>query len=955
MEYSCACGRVFESRRSLGCHKRYCAAAQKKPPEVVCQACGKSFSEERKLRDHTNRNVCGRKTECQFCDRTFDTHSGVRQHERKAHFEEYAAALARDVKPDPTELLTTQLQALAETEREIGPFPGRLAVRLGWTIDMVRYRRRLAQYKGILDGGPSVDAPPLDGNALPASASSGCAPVIDPPSSIRSIEPDLSGSRLLPSAPTASVVEESALLYSARAEPAPQTSPGADRRDCAVWVDPPQGKISSSPGLHASQVAGGSSPAALLPLSGVSPPDCPSPPVADPMVGVHGSPERTIDSVLALVSPELELSFARDNERAWLGGSCPSPLPSLTPSQATGACVRGDGLPPLPATRPDSGDEAVDMARTSVEYDHPVYATLLTLMEELRGSRRVRGRVEVLRLLDDALGRPMDQWHDIIDDMVLVLFPMGQRVEHKRRRGGPGDAGAPRGDAGLNRTHRKAAEFKKAQDLYSRHPRLLADMVVSGASLGDAPILPDLDQVMDIHGRAFESESPADHERPTYTGPAVEEVFGGFSAVTAEELMAARTRWPKSAPGMDGVTVQMVLATSDVALLILYNMILSTAYHPIEWRAMRTVMVPKGGSRGDPSNWRPITVGSALQRLLHRILNNRLGLLVDLSSNQRGFVPVDGTLANILVLQSFLDHHSDKKRQHALASLDLRKAFDSVSHHSITRALSNFRVPSYLSEYIAATLRDASSTIFLEGRMAGTVKMRRGVRQGDPLSPMLFNMVVDELLDLLRAGDFGAEVAAGVRCPGMAFADDFVLLADSCRDLQRALDVSEAFFRRRGMCLNPAKSRVLAKKKFGGTLLPVRDPGVRVGRASIPAVDDLNPFKYLGFVVGTSGVTRPCLTNYPGWMTRLLAFPLKPQQKMNLLRTHLLPRLFYGVQNCKISAACLKSIDRVTRHYAKKILHLHLHTPDALLHAPLREGGLGVTELPCDHSPRVPV
>jgi hypothetical protein len=187
--------------------------------------------------------------------------------------------------------------------------------------------------------------------------------------------------------------------------------------------------------------------------------------------------------------------------------------------------------------------------------------------------------------------------------------------------------------------------------------------------------------------------------------------------------------------------------------------------------------------------------------------------------------------------------------------------------------------------------------------MAGTVKMRRGVRQGDPLSPMLFNMVVDELLDLLRAGDFGAEVAAGVRCPGMAFADDFVLLADSCRDLQRALDVSEAFFRRRGMCLNPAKSRVLAKKKFGGALLPVRDPGVRVGRATIPAVDDLNPFKYLGFVVGTSGVTRPCLTNYPGWMTRLLAFPLKPQQKMNLLRTHLLPRLFYGVQNSKMSAA----------------------------------------------------
>jgi hypothetical protein len=139
-------------------------------------------------------------------------------------------------------------------------------------------------------------------------------------------------------------------------------------------------------------------------------------------------------------------------------------------------------------------------------------------------------------------------------------------------------------------------------------------------------------------------------------------------------LGSAKTRWPRSAPGLDGITVERVIRAPEVALFILFIMILASAYHPFEWRTMRTVMVPKGGNREDPLNWRPITIGSSLQQLLHRIVHRRMDGLVTLNKNQRGFVCVDGTLANVLVLQIFLDYNSTKRRLHALASLDLRKA-----------------------------------------------------------------------------------------------------------------------------------------------------------------------------------------------------------------------------------------------------------------------------------------
>jgi hypothetical protein len=74
------------------------------------------------------------------------------------------------------------------------------------------------------------------------------------------------------------------------------------------------------------------------------------------------------------------------------------------------------------------------------------------------------------------------------------------------------------------------------------------------------------------------------------------------------------------------------------------------------------------------------------------------GRACSLNKNQRGFVRIDGTLSNVLVLQSFLDYNSAKRRRHALASLDLRKAFDSVSHHSVARSIlhQHLRTPTQL-------------------------------------------------------------------------------------------------------------------------------------------------------------------------------------------------------------------------------------------------------------------
>ena len=125
-----------------------------------------------------------------------------------------------------------------------------------------------------------------------------------------------------------------------------------------------------------------------------------------------------------------------------------------------------------------------------------------------------------------------------------------------------------------------------------------------------------------------------------------------------------------------------------------------------------------------------------------------------------------------------------------MISMDIRKAFDSVSHHCIIRGLRRFQISPYLIDYIQATLT-SSSTIFCVGqKKSKSVPINRGVRQGDPMSPLLFNIVLDELVGKLSHISEGCSMGDGVNCSLIAFANDLVLLAETERSLQECAALS---------------------------------------------------------------------------------------------------------------------------------------------------------------------
>lgn len=173
----------------------------------------------------------------------------------------------------------------------------------------------------------------------------------------------------------------------------------------------------------------------------------------------------------------------------------------------------------------------------------------------------------------------------------------------------------------------------------------------------------------------------------------------------------------------------------------------------------------------------------------------------------------------------------------------------------------------------------------------------RGVRQGDPLSPLLFNMVLDPLLHDMNDARSGGSISSTVKVSVMAFADDLVLLEDEPKDMFVALNKVTAYLSSKGMSINPRKCAALTKEKIQSKLVTRQTPIYQVEGAKIQQMSEvITCLGIYGHDLNASGLLRPSLSNLPVWLSRLERASLKPHQKLHLLKAFIVPKMFYILQ-----------------------------------------------------------
>ena len=941
-------GEKQKARPSIGAKK---SNSGSQPPPHVCTTCEATFQTEAILKSHLLMRKCGDRTKCKYCALRLGSFKSIRAHERLTHPVEYTRDINALKPPPDTEVFETL--ARIEAGSANGYFQKEMSAATGLTIDQVRSRRKKPEYARYLA---------MAKEALAAARKFKLATPKEPISIPASLPPgDSTRSKsVLPKVDAAPQIQLGPTVPPDQPVEVPVT------RECLPPPDPPdslksgkRGRSSNSPDGSAprkranvdrpSVGQGAVAAAKVVPTPGTSVAPVPCQRTATPSKRKREAPssDGSSDDDDAVAprdrAPPRPLLSSPTAGPSWQPSQETAPVPIVYPRTET----EPPASPPTPAQPVPRVSPRLERVVSPLTGGAPV-ASLVGILPQvfadyLRGARQriPTGHAAVRKIADLALLGSnqellvaIDQWLDSIISKKGAGKPTGQRGKGLGKR----NYGQSRGGRG-----KRAANYKKAQDLFRKDRKCLAEVVLSGRDMYEPPELPSLRDVEDLYGNILESVSPEDNEVISDPKPQC----NTFRPITEEDVRKAMSNWQTSAPGLDRLSIPDVKKVPPIVWSVVLSVIFGRNIHPTSWKELRTTLVPKDGDRKQATNWRPITIGSAAQRLLHRALHARLRDATRLNANQRGFCETDGTLANVLILDHYLGSRVERGSAYNVVSLDLAKAFDTVSHNSILRALKRAGIEGGTQSYVMDSLWGATTTIKVGSEATRPLAIKRGVKQGDPLSPLLFNLVVDEVLDRINAEYRGGTVGSDTNVALMGFADDLVLLSDRQIDVPLMLADINKFFCGRGMATNPKKCVSISAAPFKGDKrpIPVTRSIFSINGQKIPCIDSISSFKYLGHRFGATGVNKPNIPNLQTWLHRVEKAPLKPDQKFSILRDYLLPKLLYGLQNTRVTGAILKDVDRLVRGSVKRIMHMPIHAPDCSIHAKVRDGGLGILEL----------
>ena len=258
--------------------------------------------------------------------------------------------------------------------------------------------------------------------------------------------------------------------------------------------------------------------------------------------------------------------------------------------------------------------------------------------------------------------------------------------------------------------------------------------------------------------------------------------------------------------------------------------------------------------RDNPDCYRGIAVGNFLAKLMGVLLTARLshwairkGLM---HASQVGFLPRHSAEWHVLTVTQTIKARARAGQSTYALFVDLRKAYDSVHREAMWAVLERMGVPAPLLSLLKGWATTRQAQMRVNGVDSEPFDVEKGVPQGDPLSPLLFNLFLESLSRLLEADPHLRSISAlGVTLRKLLYADDVVVLADSPEQLQHALSLIHDWCEAWGMEVSVGQGKTeaitfasgLSDDEAVSTHAPLRCGGARV--------DWVAEYRYLGYML----------------------------------------------------------------------------------------------------------
>ncbi len=373
-------------------------------------------------------------------------------------------------------------------------------------------------------------------------------------------------------------------------------------------------------------------------------------------------------------------------------------------------------------------------------------------------------------------------------------------------------------------------------------------------------------------------------------------------------------------PGFDGLTSEFYQCFwKDVKDLVINSF--NEAYENGELsethKQIVISLIFKKNDRKLFKNYRPISLSNVDYKILAFVLAKRFQKVIGkiISPEQVAYIEKRFIGQNIRLVIDVMEYAKKHNKEGILLLLDFEKAFDTLDWKFIEKCLIKMGFKEGILRWIKIIYSNPKAFLKINGFLSETINIERGIRQGCPLSCLLF-IICTEFLSLLfhqndKLEGFQIETENGKRNIKLSqYADDTCIFVKDLQNLKLSLDVVKEFSDVCGMQLNLSKTEGLC---FGAidNVFP-QDNTIKWPK---------DPIRYLGIYIGNSDVECEKLNwtlkieimqkMIDCWRTRKLTL----QGKILIIKTLLLPKMIFSASMLPIPEGIIKRINSILYNY----------------------------------------
>ncbi len=294
----------------------------------------------------------------------------------------------------------------------------------------------------------------------------------------------------------------------------------------------------------------------------------------------------------------------------------------------------------------------------------------------------------------------------------------------------------------------------------------------------------------------------------------------------------------------------------------------------------------------------------------------------------------------MFIFHSLIAKTIHNKEKLFTAFIDYQKAFDSINRRLLWHKIIRDGVSETMVKALRAMYDNVNACVRFNGRYSDFLSSKKGVKQGDPLSPVLFIFFINDMLENVGPGDGSAVNVNDVNLCILLYADDAVIFAKSKQSLQNMMDNLKTYNDTWDLTLNTSKTNILVFEKGRHTQTDIYYNGAKL--------ETVESFKYLGIMFYKNGNwnrTQKCLSQYGSYALYNLnnvfeSITLPVKDKCKLFDSLVRSVLIYGSEVWGYHVA--NDVERIYTKFLRSILGVKKSTHCSFLYGELGRQPLSI-------------